>query len=223
MMRWVWFLFLFSQSVMALTCEDSSYLQSLIQKQNYRQAIQVLDQCLSAQPIRPESQLFNQLRNTLLNQYDIADKQIYQNFQTLFQVHPLKNTTVDWAKDLNYYYPFAALKSEDEQYYFYYDTGRLQRHTRGIALTKQAIIWKNLLGAAQRIEFSDIKKLELIYEYGLSLTAWKLRINQTADIRLSKLPDNMLLAFLSAMKYFIQAHSKQHVKLIISTALDLTG
>ncbi|WP_353572650.1 hypothetical protein [Candidatus Albibeggiatoa sp. nov. BB20] len=218
---WLFFLLLCSQSVVALTCGESSYLQSLIQKQQYQQAIQVLDQCLSAsgQEGKSDNPLFNQLREKLLHQFDITEEHIYQNFQTLFKIYPLKTLNIQWLKELEQTYPFVNLKLEAEQYYFYYDTGRLQAQGRGIALTNKAIIWKNMLGIPQRVDFSNIQQLELVHEYGLSLTAWKLRINQANDIRLSQLPNDTLTPFLSALFYFIQSHTEQDIKLTISPTM----
>jgi hypothetical protein len=219
-MRYGWLvgLLLFSQSVTALTCGESSYLQSLINKQQYTQAIQVLDECLavSGQVVEQDNQLFNQLLEKILHQYDISNEQVYRNFHTVFQVQPLHNLQIRWAKDLENDYPFADIKLDSEKYYFYYDTGRLQAQGRGLALTDKAIIWKNMLGNAQRLEFEQIQQLELLHEYGLSLTGWKLRVNQNQDIRLSQLADNTLIPFLSALFYFIQSHSEQDIQLIIS-------
>ncbi|MEK7990842.1 MAG: hypothetical protein VSS52_007530 [Thiotrichaceae bacterium] len=218
---WLFFLLLWSQSVIALTCGESSYLQGLIQKQQYQQALQVLDQCLSAsgQEGKADKQLFNQLRETLLNQKDISEQQIYQNFQTLFQIQPLKHLSIQWATELENDYPFENVKLDTEKYYFYYDTGRLQAQGRGIVLTDKAIIWKNMLGLPQRIDFPSIQQFELVHEYGLSLTAWKLRINQTDDIRLSQLPYDTLTPFLSALLYFIQSHTEQNIELLISPTM----
>jgi hypothetical protein len=206
---------------MALTCSESSYLQNLIQKQQYQQAIQVLDQCLSAStPVREsDKQLFEQLYDSLSTQYDVSNEQFYQNVQTLFKIQPLKTLTIRWAEDLENDYPFANLKLDTEKYYFYYDTGRLQSQGRGIVLTDKAIIWKNMLGMAQRIEFSNIQQLELVHEYGLSLTAWQLRINQTDDIRLSQLSRKMLVPFLTACFYFIQYHTEHTVKLVTTPTM----
>lgn len=219
-MRYGWLvgLLVFSQSVAALTCGESSYLQSLISKQQYTQAIQVLDECLaiSGQVVEQDNQLFNQLLEKILHQYDISNEQVYRNFHAVFQVQPLNSLQIRWAKDLENDYPFADMKLDSEKYYFYYDTGRLQAQRRGLVLTDRAIIWKNMLGNAQRVEFKQIQQLELLHEYGLSLTAWKLRVNQNKDIRLSQLTDNTLIPFLSAIFYFIQSHSKQDIQLIIS-------
>jgi hypothetical protein len=173
----------------------------------------------SGQNEKADKQLFNQLRETLLNQKDIPEQQIYQNFQTLFQIHPLKRLEIRWATELENNYPFENVKLDTEKYYFYYDTGRLQAQGRGIVLTDKAIIWKNILGLPQRIDFANIQQLELIHEYGLSLTAWKLRINQTDDIRLSQLSYDTLTPFLSALVYFIRSHTEQNIKLIISPTM----
>ncbi|MCV6636845.1 hypothetical protein [Candidatus Albibeggiatoa sp. nov. NOAA] len=218
---WLFFLLLLAQPTFALTCSESSYLQGLIQKQQYQQAIQVLDQCVcaSGQERKVDIDLLNQLREILLTQIDVSEQQIYQNFQTLFQIQPLKNLEIQWSEDLEIDYPFVDLKLATEKYHFYYDTGRLQTQGRGIVLTDKAIIWKNMLGKAQRIDFSKIQQLELVHEYGLSLTAWQLRINQTDNIRLSQLPSDALADFLSAFYYFIQFHTEQDIKLDIPSDL----
>jgi hypothetical protein len=106
---------------------------------------------------------------------------------------------------------FSDIRQADEKYYFYYDTGRLLSHSRGIALTDKSLIWKNLAGKQHRLAFDNIESMTLVYDRNyslnsnLSFTGWKVRVNddQNNDIRLSRVPTEAIEPFVSAVAYFI--------------------
>jgi cobalamin biosynthesis protein CobT len=109
----------------------------------------------------------------------------------------------------------------DTTYYFYFDTCKATSGSRGIALTDQAIVWKNMLGSsiswnnltgsASRVAFDEISKISLIHELGLSsITGWKLRLNDNGDhdIVLAQLTEENVEMFAKAIVYFINIAAK---------------
>jgi len=64
---------------------------------------------------------------------------------------------------------------------------------------------KNITGDPHRVAFNEIKSIKLVYKRGLSLTGWQLFVNndKNNNVRLSKMPDDTIIPFVSAMIYFI--------------------
>lgn len=183
-----WFL---GRASIASTCSDSESLKSFQRVGNYRSALQRMNECLRAskQPEADDWQLFNKLIKQVLTVYSSTSfEEAYRNFQKV--LHLLSGLKFELA---NYFknHPtdndnlFSEVREADEKYYFYYDTGRLFSHSRGIVLTDRSLIWKNLTGKPQRLAFDNINSMTLVYDRGfslntdLSLTGWKLRINST--------------------------------------------
>ena len=202
-------------SSQAIECREFEVIKVAINKQDSRSALQELDKCLatSEHPSPEDVKVFNDLLKTLLNQYDLSAEETYYNFQTILSIHPLKELKFELS-DFFDTHPqedkklFSEVRLPEEKYRFYYDDGRLLSHARGIALTDHDLIWKNLTGPAQALPFNAVKNLKLVYERGLSLTGWKLRINDTSEIRLSQIPDLALIPFTSAIIYFINTHKE---------------
>lgn len=197
----------------ATECREFEAFKVAINQQDSRGALQELDQCLasSEHPSAEDLQTFNDLLKVLLNQYQLSSEEAYRNFQSVLSIHLLKELKFELA-DFFDTHPqedkklFSEVRPAEEKYRFYYDDGRLLSYARGIALTDKSLIWKNLTGPAQVLAFNAIKNLKLVYERGLSLTGWELRINDTSDIRLSQIPEVALIPLISAMIYFINTH-----------------
>ncbi len=208
----------------AVTCGESTYVKQFIKKQDYKAALSEIDNCISTSevPVAEDLQLFNDLLAKILEQHKVTPEEAYQNFKAVLSIHDLKEMEFEF---LNYFEThleeqknlFSDVHDPSDNYYFYYDTGRVLSHSRGIALTAQAIFWKNLVGGLHRVSFDDIQSLTLIYEVGVSLSGWALRINESADndIRLSKLPKAGVIPFITALTYFVKAHKSKTEKIVL--------
>lgn len=197
---------------LASTCSDSESLKTLRDKGEYRSALQEMDKCLAAASKQASAQdqaLFNDLiKQVLTADQSTSSEEIYRNAQSVLKIHPLSGLKFEFAQHFKMHPTddaklFSKVRKAEEKYHFYYDTGRLFSHSRGFALTDQSLIWKNLIGKPNRLAFDDIKSMTLLYELGLSLTGWKLRVNNRNDIRLSGVPDEGIIPLVSAMIYFI--------------------
>ena len=173
----------------ATTCSEAEALKTFQDKGDYRGALQELDNCLNTQQEDLDNQdisLFNELLKQVLapNTANSLDES-YRNFQSVLKTHLLSTLEFEFA---DYFKTnpeadsklFTEIRQPDEKYYFYYDTGRMISHSRGIALTDKALLWKNLTGEPQRLGFDDINHMTLVYELGLSLTGWVLRFQSSA-------------------------------------------
>jgi len=197
-------------------CSDSGSLKTFIEKGDYRTALQNMDSCLRVQekPLPDDQQQFNDLiKQVLAANHSISFNEVYRNFQTVLGIYLLKSLEFKLNSDLEKQPKeeaklFSSVREKGEKYYFYYDTGRLFPYARGFALTNQSLIWKNLTGSPHRLAFNDIDSIKLVYERGFSLTGWKLIVNDDRDndIRLSKVPDEAITPFVSAMIYFINSN-----------------
>gem|GEM_PF-1030211 len=196
-------------------CLNSEQYKAQMEKQNYRAALQTLDQCvrLAEDKIASEDgREFNHLLTLLVSQTGLPLDDSYRNFQSLLSVYVLKELSFELATHFETHPEhdkklFSQLRKPEEKFYFYYDTGRMLPHSRGIALTEQHLLWKNLTGDPQALAFQDISHLQLAYERGLSLslTGWKLIVNGQ-EIRLSGVPERGVVTFVSALLYYINAH-----------------
>ena len=139
----------------------------------------------------------------------------YRKFQNALKNQALSEFRFEFANDFkanpqNHHKLFAQIRQADEKFYFYYDTGRMLSHSRGFALTNKSLIWKNLVGKASRLQFDNIKTITLLHEHGLSLTGWKLQIStedgRNKAIRLSRIEDNAVIPFTTAIIEFINAN-----------------
>ena len=200
----------------ASMCSDYEPIKTFMEKGNYQSALQEMDKCLRAlkQPSADDQRflvdLVKQLR-IASNPTSLEDA--YRNFQSILKIHLFDGLKFEFAPDFKAHPKqklFAEVRKAGEKYYFYYDTGRVLSHSRGIALTSKSLIWKNLIGEPNRVEFNDIKTITLVYERGLSLTGWKLQVNSgnkdRSDIRLSSVPNEALIPFALAIIYFIDAN-----------------
>ncbi len=197
----------------ASTCSNSESLKTVIEKENYRSALSEMDKCLTTieKQSAEDLQLFNDLRKKVLSidtDKKVSFEAAYRNFQSVLKISPLNALKFELA----HYFEknedtqlFSELRQADEKYYFYYDTGRLFSHSRGIALTDKSVIWKNISGKASRLAFNDIKSLKLVYQRGFSLTGWNLRFNDDENqmFRLSGIPDEAIIPFIETIQYFI--------------------
>jgi len=197
-------------------CSNSETLKMRIEQATYRPALLEMSHCLKAvkQASADDLEQFDALIQLVLTaESSTSDEEIYRNFQTVLKNHY-------GFSELNFQFKnqlkkrghlFYDKRQTQEKYYFYYDTGRLFSYSRGIAFTNQSLIWRNFIGFTHHLAFDDIKTIKLIYDRryvlnnDLSLTGWKLQINNDDhyEIRLSRLPDNAIEPFVSAMLYFI--------------------
>jgi hypothetical protein len=195
----------------ASTCSNSESLKTFIERGDYRWALSEMDNCLTTMEKQSteDLQLFDSLVKKILSvNKDISFEEAYRNFQSVLKIQPLN----DLNFELKHYFEtdkdnqlFSTVREADEKYYFYYDTGRLFSHSRGIALTDKSVIWKNLSSKPVRLAFNDIKSLKLIYDRGLSLTGWTLRFNddENKTFRLSAIDNEAITPFIRAIMYFI--------------------
>ncbi|MCK5719937.1 MAG: hypothetical protein KAH84_08345 [Thiomargarita sp.] len=193
----------------AATCSDSKALDILLAKNDYRKALQNMSSCLRIQksPAIEDLRFFNNLIKQILTiDRNSPFNENYRNFQTVLKVYLLEATAFQFKSNLKTDSDlFTEVRQEDEIFYFYYDTGRMFSNARGIALTDKALIWKNITGPTYRLSFNNIKNLKLVYQLGLSFTGWQLLINYNSsyNIRLSQIPDEAIVPFVSALIYFI--------------------
>jgi hypothetical protein len=209
----------------ATTCREAETVKTFQDKGDYRGALQELDNCLSTQPslTNQDIDLFNGLlKQVLAPNSDNSLDESYRNFQSVLKTHLLSTLGFEFADHFKTNPEidsklFAEIRNPDENYYFYYDTGRMISHSRGIALTDKALLWKNLTGEPQRLGFDDINHMTLVYELGLSLTGWKIRVNhdEANEIRLSGVPDNVIQPLVAAIIYFINANKTTPAKTML--------
>lgn len=214
---------------LASMCSDSEIIKISMDKEDYRTALQEMDKCLavSKQSEAYDLDFFNDLIKQILTADDFSSSEdVYRNFQSVLKIHLLKGLKFQFAEYFKTHTTdndelFAKVQKTDEKYYFYHDTGRMLSYSRGIALTDKSLIWKNIIGEQQRLAFDDIKSMTLIYELGLSLTGWKLKVNnnENHEIRLSSVPDNGVIPLVSAMIYFINFHKTSPDKTMVSLEL----
>ncbi len=214
----------------ASTCSDSESLKTLMDKGEYRSALQEMDKCLvaaSKQASDEDQALFNDLMKQVLTANEsTSSEEIYRNVQSVLKIHSLRGLTFEFAQYFKMHPSddaklFSKVRQAPEKYYFYYDTGRVFSHSRGFALTDQSLIWKNIIGEPKRLAFDNIKSITLVYERGLSLTGWKLRLNnlENNDIRLSGVPDEGIIPLVSAMIHFIN-FNKSSPEMVTLTVPD---
>jgi hypothetical protein len=217
-------------SVFASSCGDLEAIQTFKAQQNYRNALQVMGNCLkkATTPISSKDmRLFDDLTQLVLSRESATPlEEVSRNFQSVLKNHPLLTELVPHFKFKGYFQVpnepeaqksetplFSDVFHDEETYYFYYDVGRLFANARGIALTEQALMWKNLLGNEYRIAFDEVQTLTLLYDHGFSLnrdlstTGWKLQINDDPnhEIRLSRVPDEAIAIFVRTLNYFINS------------------
>jgi len=214
----------------ASTCSDSESLKTLMDKGEYRSALQEMDKCLAAaskQASAEEQALFNDLMKQVLTADEsTSSEEIYRNVQSVLKIHSLRELQFEFAQHFKMHPTddaklFSKVRQAQEKYHFYYDTGRVFSHSRGFALTDQSLIWKNITGKPKRLAFDNIKSITLLYERGLSLTGWKLRLNnlENNDIRLSGVPDEGIIPLVSAMIHFIN-FNKSSPEMVTLTVPD---
>jgi len=172
----------------AAQCSDLPSVKNQREQGNFRGALQHMDKCLTefGQPEAEDWEQFKALIGQVLTLSDSTSfESVYRNVQSVLKTHLLNGLEFHFRDYFEMHQQlslFANVREAEEKYYFYYDTGRLFSHSRGIALTEQSLIWKNLTGNSYRLAFDDIKSMTLIYDHGfslnsdLSLTGWKLRV-----------------------------------------------
>lgn len=209
-----------SSVAVTTNCHDTESLKTLREQGEYIKALDEMDNCLALavdkRPSKNDLHLFVDLiKDVLTKDYSTSLEEAYQNFESVLGIHLLNKPEFKFAHYFENHptektHLFSEVHQKGEKYYFYYDTGRFFSDARGIALTDKSLIWKNLIGKPRRLAFDEIEMLTLVYDSGyflnnnLSWTGWKLRINnKNNEIRLSRLPVEALMPFLSAMTYFI--------------------
>ncbi len=199
----------------AVLCSDLQSLQTFKEQGNYRSALQLMGSCLTKinpQPSTDDLLVLDEIVNQVLIAGKLPFDASYRNFQSViknyYYLKDLKFKFADYfqrPKAKLFAKLFAKLLT-GEKYYFYYDTGRMLSFSRGMALTNNAILWKNLADKSQRLAFEKITSIALIYERGLSLTGWKLRINKHKEIRLSGVPEKAVTTLAQTIIYFINSN-----------------
>ncbi len=221
-----WFILLWLPMNISATvlCNDLRTLQTFKDQGNYRSALQLMGSCLTKikpQPLSEDLLALDEIIEQVLVLDDVSTfEDSYRNFQSVIEnYYYLQGLEFKFAD--YFQHPknklFPKLYKAEEKYYFYYDTGRILPFSRGIALTNKAILWKNIANKPQRLSFDQINSIALIYERGLSLTGWKLRINNDHDIRLSKISEKAITTLAKAIIYFINFNQigSEPIKLII--------
>ena len=202
----------------AAACGESELLKKYLIKGHYRSALQEMDFCLKAvkEPSLDDLDLFKDLIKQVLSANNFTSvEEVSKNFQSTLNIHLFNGLTFQFAHYFETHPTedtklFSLVREAGEKYYFYYDTGRLFSHSRGIALTNKSLIWKNLTGKPRRLAFDDIQSLALHYDRSflnrnLSFTGWKLQVNNDKknDIRLSRMSAKAIMPFFYAINYFI--------------------
>lgn len=131
-------------------CSNLPSVKNLLEQGNYRNALQHMDKCLTEFG-QPEAQDWEQFK-TLIGQVltlssSTSFEQAYRNFQSVLKTHLLNGLEFQFRDYFDTHQQsslFSLVREAQEKYYFYYDTGRIISHSRGIALTEQSLIWKNL-------------------------------------------------------------------------------
>ncbi|MCK5717556.1 MAG: hypothetical protein KAH77_08705 [Thiomargarita sp.] len=145
--------------------------------------------------------------------YEIPLEQAIQNFQDMLSHDALKALNFKFPHDFNEHPElqdilFQNVHSTDNPYQFYYDTGAVWSNSRGIALTNNTLIWKNVTGKVLRVYFKNIRSLSLRHHF----TGWTVILNHNEDygIRLSSIKQENVLSFVTAMVYFINFHKNRN-------------
>lgn len=219
-----------SNAPLASTCSDSEALKTLRNKGEYRSALQEMDTCLAntKQASTDAQALFNDLiKQVLTVDETTSSDDIYRNVQSVLKIHLFQALKFEFAdyfeKNPTEHAQLIShmLLPRGEEYRFYYDTGRMFSHSRGIALTDKSLVWKNFTEESNSLAFDDIKSMTLIYEPGLSLTGWKLRVNNDNEIRLSGISDDALILFMKAMIYFINYNKSSDIPEMVMVSLEV--
>ena len=199
-----------------IPCKEASFYKGFIDDMDYRGALLEIHRCIALydEPATEDIDSFNEILTKILEQKNVSESEKYKNFVAIlslpyfsssnfrfsnyFETQPTKQTSL-----------FSDVHLATNKYYFYFDTGSVMSDGRGLALTKNSILWKNLLGSQKSVNFSDLKSFTLIFKRGLSFSGWKLRINnlEANDIRLSQLPKEGVVPFISALLYFVNSYN----------------
>lgn len=207
-------------SAQATECRDAEVFKTFMEKQDYRDALQDLDKCLSEiqQSSAEDMKSFDDLVKQIFSQYKLTIEESYSNFQSVLSTHALKGLEYKLANHFESHPDedkklFDKIRNPEEKIYFFHDASRTPLDPRGFALTNKTLLWNNLAEEPQAIAFNDIQHVKLIYERGMSLTGWELQINDQ-KIRLSQVPDNTIIPMVSAMLYFINANKDNQDQLL---------
>ncbi|MDM8566687.1 hypothetical protein QUF74_13675 [Candidatus Halobeggiatoa sp. HSG11] len=203
-----------------ILCKEASFYKELVDSMDYRGALLEIHKCIALydEPATKDIDSFNAILTKILEQKTVSETELYKNFVAILSLPYFSNLNFRFS---NYFetqptkqaslFPDVHLTSTNK-YHFYFDTGRVMSDGRGLALTKNSILWKNLLGTQESMSFSNLKNFTLIFERGVSLSGWKLRINvsEKNDIRLSRLPKEGVVPFISALLYFVNSHKLEN-------------
>lgn len=159
-----------------------------------------------------DQNLLTKLIESILQQPQVELEEGYRRFKAILNTYGFSDLAFQFQFSATDIQPFSEQMSKVEKLYFYHDTGRFFSDSRGVALTDHAVIWKNIWGEPQRINFPQIGSVKLLFERGLSFSGWKLRLNQheNYDIRLSQLSASNVKLFSQAIVYFINI-SRQYL------------
>lgn len=157
-----------------------------------------------------------QLKNlieSILADYNGDYNKLYANFKLILSLHyfdglDFKFLTGDFDLDAEVN-AFSELRTPGETAYFYYDTGRIISGSRGILITDENLYFHNFMGDTTKVPLNDINTVALTYEKGISLTGWKLRINddENLDVRLSRIDDEAIIPFVASIIYLINLNN----------------
>lgn len=193
-----------------------SLYQDSVAEGNIQEAVKILDELkfYSSESFSKEDDA--QLKTAIekvLGDYDGDYAKLYDNFKLILSLHffdglDFKLLTMDFDLDTEVS-AFSELRVPEETAYFYYDTGRIISGSRGILITDENLFFKNFMGDSARIALNDISTVALTYEKGISLTGWKLRINddENLDVRLSRIDDEAIIPFMASIIYLINLNN----------------
>ncbi len=156
---------------------------------------------------------FSESIEKLVTNYDYEFVDLYENFKLVLSLRYFENLDFYFlTKDLDIdekFEVFEDLRQPEETAYFYYDTSRLVSGSRGILLTDENLYYENLAGGTHKVSLEEIETITLNYGKGLSLTGWKLRINddEELEVRLSRINDDSLIPFVSALLFFVNLNN----------------
>lgn len=193
-----------------------SVYQDSITQGNTKDALKILDEIkyYSSETFTNDDkgQLKN-LINIIIGDYDGDYATLYNNFKLILSLHyfdglDFKFLTNNYDLDAEVTV-FGELRVPEETAYFYYDTGRILSGSRGILITDENLYYQNFMGDPAKVALNDIETVALTYEKGVSLTGWKLRINddENLDVRLSRIDDEAIIPFIASIIYLINLNN----------------
>ncbi len=193
-----------------------SALQASIAEGKKNEALKILDEIrfyLNEFYTEEDKKQLKIAIESILADYDGDYNKLYGNFKLILSLHYFDGLDFEFlANDFDLdaeVTAFSELRDPGETAYFYYDTGRIISGSRGILITDENLYFQNFMGREANVALNEINTMALTYEKGISLTGWKLRINddENLDVRLSRIDDEAVIPFVASIIYLINLNN----------------